>query len=733
MFALVLLLGLGGSALASDDHIVQPYSSHSREGLFVLDVEPLEASNFAGAHYRLLRSGEVAWEGTRAFTLDTAVVSDEGLVLGSALTREEETGRGQVTIWRIDVVGAAQLLYAVDRHAPLAIHGGRGPWVGQVWIDSEGRLGRVPLVDMLGDTREAVLTFDLESGERLTDGLPEGTDANRLWSSEDGMRRRGEVPDAPYPEPFTPSLLGKTRPFTSMEPDSDSEPVREILAAVWRTGSRLEQVVYDSGRREYWREQFDLEVRPIGEPVQLDIPWSFRPMIWSPGGPGEWLVATRTGPTASCMRLSRLGADGEVLSELRSYDLPTIEALEALDAERFVALGSRIDRYSHAKTLVIGVYTYSGELVWEEPLEGRASSEPLLRSLLAVRHEATEEEGAPGRIFVLRSHQRRIEVFSLEGERLEQRPLSPDAPSPAVSLTVTVVGGLLVGGFEPAGGATKMPTTRLLGSIDSAGWIWLRKASGRRFFGTNPNTSAVRVLDLPRELESPPVVSRRPSTTPTGRVLVARNPGSPILPLAGASLVFSPTGQLVDVIDHGLLVATVTSAGETANAESGNLLGPSEILVGLRFDASRNTNIVTCLDAKQRVLAQTNRRPNGDFFGNEFGNIDDMLVDGGGTIAVLEDGLLSFMTTELSGGSIVQLPTPHPDLLALAAPWALLSASAGKQLIHIETGRFYSVARRPELEEKRPLASGFSPEGDELWFVTAEPLELWRYSLPKTQ
>jgi len=263
------------------------------------------------------------------------------------------------------------------------------------------------------------------------------------------------------------------------------------------------------------------------------------------------------------------------------------------------------------------------------------------------------------------------------------------------------------------------------GEGEARGWIFAGPEDLGPFFMTDRTGAKRGIVALPSEFAPKFYFGGRFSHDSSGRLFFDRLQGGPVLDPACASWEFSRTGTLTRWVDHGLLRASITASPDHA----------SDVWVGLARDASRRINTLVCLDTDLHVLARRSRRPDGSF--NK--SIGDIQTGPRGEVAVLErdymssENFLTLTTTSFETGTTVRLSGGPPRLGALAAPWALISASGDMQLIHIETGRFFAVATPAEIEDRRILTTGLSPEGDELWYVTAEPLELWRYSLPKTQ
>lgn len=94
----VLVLAVSASPLASRSgrvRLVQPASYSSLSGAYVLEVDPSTRQGAGPGSYRLLRDGELVWEGERPFTLVDAVVGDDGMTAGYAYTQGLE-GQGEL-------------------------------------------------------------------------------------------------------------------------------------------------------------------------------------------------------------------------------------------------------------------------------------------------------------------------------------------------------------------------------------------------------------------------------------------------------------------------------------------------------------------------------------------------------------------------------------------------------------------------------------------------------------
>lgn len=266
---------------------------------------------------------------------------------------------------------------------------------------------------------------------------------------------------------------------------------------------------------------------------------------------------------------------------------------------------------------------------------------------------------------------------------------------------------------------------RLSASIDSRGWIFVGAGASGPFFMTDKTGAQRGIVTLPSEFAPRYGFGCRFSHDSTGRLFFDRTHGGAARDPIGSSWEFSPAGKLTRWVDHGLLRAAVTLNPNSAH----------DLWVGLTRDGARQLRTLVCLDTDLHVLARTDRRPDGSFYRS----IDDLLAGPRGEVAVLErdfesrEEFLTLTTASFETGTTVRLSGHWNRLLAIAAPWALISVEADKELIHLETGRRYSVGPPAELRDRRVLATGLSPEGDELWYVTAEPLELWRFLLPKAR
>jgi hypothetical protein len=141
----------GGGLLAPDAFVLDPRTDVSPSGEYALHVDPSEREGRGPANYRFTRAGRELWSGTRPWTLQETVVTDDGLVAGYAYAAGGGGGPGDaLTIVVLAPDGTARL---EDRHAlgvegcmaapprrplprpleraPGCAHaptGGRGPW-----------------------------------------------------------------------------------------------------------------------------------------------------------------------------------------------------------------------------------------------------------------------------------------------------------------------------------------------------------------------------------------------------------------------------------------------------------------------------------------------------------------------------------------------------------------------------------------------------------------------------
>ncbi len=151
---------------------VDPATYTSRSGAFELRVEASRIDGTGDGAYRLLRSGVPIWSGDKDFTLLDARVTDDGRVIGYALTE----GRRRLGHLRVIVLapdGAELQDEPHERTGPSDMHGDPEPWLFDLLLLDAADACVFRVHDWRKNQGlESWWVYRMTTGERLAEYLP---------------------------------------------------------------------------------------------------------------------------------------------------------------------------------------------------------------------------------------------------------------------------------------------------------------------------------------------------------------------------------------------------------------------------------------------------------------------------------------------------------------------------------------------------------------------------------
>jgi sugar lactone lactonase YvrE len=182
---LLLLVGMPLSALAARDLSQKHYSSPSAH--WVLTVDPEERTGAGSARYVLMREGKQAWSARHPFTLQDAVVADDGTVGGYAYSAGFANDRGDFIVAVIDPSGVVRGIEKAPRGlGRIYLHAMSDPKATGLFFDADNDRMVVRVSDPDGE-EEVWWSYRLSDGQALTKikpklQLPASAQAEQLYA-----------------------------------------------------------------------------------------------------------------------------------------------------------------------------------------------------------------------------------------------------------------------------------------------------------------------------------------------------------------------------------------------------------------------------------------------------------------------------------------------------------------------------------------------------------------------
>jgi hypothetical protein len=182
---LLLLVGMPLSAPAARDLPQKHYSSPSAH--WGLTVDPGERTGAGAARYVLNRDGKQVWSATHPFTLQDAMVADDGTVGGYAYSAGFANDGGDFIVAIIDPIGAVRGIEKVSRGlGRIYLHAMSDPKATGLFIDPDNDRMVVRVSDPDG-AQEVWWPYRLSDGQALTKikpklQLPPSAQAEQLYA-----------------------------------------------------------------------------------------------------------------------------------------------------------------------------------------------------------------------------------------------------------------------------------------------------------------------------------------------------------------------------------------------------------------------------------------------------------------------------------------------------------------------------------------------------------------------